>query len=362
MSTYYVDPAATGSDNGTSWANAWTTLQKAVDGTGGTQPVAGDVVLCRGSETISAQIDFDGNSGDTTSGVIRYVGVNSSGTNDGTRYVIDANSAGIVGVNMNSNRISIENIEIKNATIGVNYGTYTGKSNGHFVNIYVHDCTGSGFQAGSNTGYQNRYVKCFSESNSYGFNMGGTFIGCIAKNCTNYGFVNDFYNQFYAQYFQCAAISCGTGFRAKRDDLKYFGCIAHGNTSYGFESTYSNGNAIYSGCRATSNGTGFSLKGIELLAGCYMPDTGQDLANTTKLSGIYSDTIVAGASTNNFAGTDTDGGYVDSSTGDFNLAETASLRRLEINIDGTNKFYMSAGLIPDDKSASGGGNVIVIED
>ena len=35
MPTYYVDPAASGANDGTSWTDAWETLQRAVDGTDG---------------------------------------------------------------------------------------------------------------------------------------------------------------------------------------------------------------------------------------------------------------------------------------------------------------------------------------
>ena len=62
MSTYYVDASAAGADDGSSQSDAWTTIQRAIDGTGGTQPAAGDVVLIKAGATysVSAAIDFDG--------------------------------------------------------------------------------------------------------------------------------------------------------------------------------------------------------------------------------------------------------------------------------------------------------------
>ena len=44
MTTRYVDPTASGSNNGTSWTHAWTTMQSAYD-----TAVAGDQVYCRGT-------------------------------------------------------------------------------------------------------------------------------------------------------------------------------------------------------------------------------------------------------------------------------------------------------------------------
>jgi len=124
MTTYYVDPTATGSDDGSSQADAWTSLQRAIDGTGGTQPTAGDTVLLRhtgspNDETPSAEIDFDGNGGDTTNGYVSYIGVNSSWEEDGTRYVIDGGSLG-AGLSLavgydTVDRIFIANVEFNNA-------------------------------------------------------------------------------------------------------------------------------------------------------------------------------------------------------------------------------------------------------
>ena len=349
MATYYVDPAATGSDNGTSWADAWTTLQKAVDGTGGTQPVASDTVLCRGAETISAQIDFDGNSGNTTSGRVKFIGVNSSGVEDGTRYVINANSAGIIGIYAGSNYIELRNIEIKNATNCVNFQYYTGWNFWLLVNCYAHSST-NGFIAGANTAAQTQYVNCLaSNCSGSGFSGAGLFINCKGTSC-QFGFGNGAANQRDSHYYGCIANSNTYGFRSSLDISFYSHCVAHNNSNTGF---LNNGSAFisFTGCRATSNGVGFSLGGKELFHSCYMPSNGQSLANTTQFSGNYFEVELNAVNTNNFAGTDADGGYVDSVTGDFRIADDAALRRQEIDIDGKNKFYMSAGLIPHEAKA-----------
>jgi hypothetical protein len=80
MTTYYLDPDASGADDGTSQSDAWSTLQRAIDGTDGTQPAAGDIVQCRhgtgNDESISTVINFDGNAGSQASGFIQFIGVN----------------------------------------------------------------------------------------------------------------------------------------------------------------------------------------------------------------------------------------------------------------------------------------------
>ncbi len=86
MATYYVDPAATGANDGSSWTDAWTSLQSALDTAG-----AGDTVYCRGTQTLSANIDENINDGAT--GNRRYIiGVNGIGVEDGTRFTVDGNS------------------------------------------------------------------------------------------------------------------------------------------------------------------------------------------------------------------------------------------------------------------------------
>jgi len=119
MATYYVDPDAGGDDNGTDWTNAWTTLQRAIDGdgVGGTQPAAGDTVYCRGTETLDAACDVDGNSGTVNTGFIKYVGCNASGSVDGTRYVMDATDTYVSCLDtFSASHIWFENFQFTQAT------------------------------------------------------------------------------------------------------------------------------------------------------------------------------------------------------------------------------------------------------
>jgi hypothetical protein len=164
MTTRYVDPAASGANNGSSWINAWTNIQSAFD-----TAVAGDVVFCRGTQTISARVDIDTNQGNTTSGFIYFIGCNASGTNDGTRFTIDGNNAAIDGLYMNSD-LSYVWLE----------------------NIGVTRCGGYGFYNNSGAGTKWVMNNCAFNYNGSGLRTMGlsrsTYFRCVARNNTNYGF------------------------------------------------------------------------------------------------------------------------------------------------------------------------------
>ena len=61
----------------------------------------------------------------------------------------------------------------------------------------------------------------------------------------------------------------------------------------------------------------------------------------------------AGSNTNIEAGTDTEEGYTNVSGDDFNLRSDATLRATEIDLDGTNSYFVSAGIEPDEPVAGG---------
>lgn len=153
MSTYYVDPSATGNNDGggdggdpsdptqaANWTDAWTTLQSATD-----TAVGGDIVYCRGTETLTAPIDLDASAGTTAGGWIKYIGCNSStGAVDGSRYTLDGNSTAV-------------NCLLFYASP---YGVYL-----WFENMVFTGATGSGVAFPANVGSPTMYVNCVAHTN-----------------------------------------------------------------------------------------------------------------------------------------------------------------------------------------------------
>jgi hypothetical protein len=150
MATYYLDPAAGGGDTGVDWANAWSTIQRAKDGTNGTPPAAGDTVFCRGTETLGVAPDIDGNEGNTTNGYIKFVGTNGAGTVDGTRYELDGNGAAASCLVMLGEMIWFENFEMHSATSHGVDQTSSDADTCTFYNCSVHNNIGAGFYNDSN--------------------------------------------------------------------------------------------------------------------------------------------------------------------------------------------------------------------
>jgi len=183
MTEYYIDPTATGSNDGLTKTNAWGSVQEMIDGTGGTTPGGGDTVLCRHSnspdETLTAKIDVDNVNfyGDLTSGYARVIGVNSSWIEDGTRYEIDANSSVVNCMDFNLSTdayILLKHFLFKNATgSGVNFNT-AGTVCNVFINCAFRDNGAKGLY-----GYRNSkglYIGCL-------FNGNGDEGGYTGGNC-----------------------------------------------------------------------------------------------------------------------------------------------------------------------------------
>jgi len=213
MTTYYVDPAAGGANNGTSWTNAWTTIQTAFD-----TAVAGDIVYCRGTETLAAKIDVDTNTGAYNTGMIKFIGCNASGTVDGTRYVLDANGGSFHVVQSTTPAmIWLENIEAKNTAAGkyhgFNLGSSAACSGWVFINCCANNCGENGF---------------FGDWLRYSH-----FVRCVAYSNTSSGFaMNDNANKFL---FCCARDNTGIGFYVAGAYIcDFIGCVAHGNGDDGF--------------------------------------------------------------------------------------------------------------------------------
>jgi len=331
MTTRYVDPAAAGADDGTSWTDAWTTLQSAAD-----TAVAGDVVYCRGTETLSAAIDFDTNSGSAASGFIKFIGCNAGGSVDGTRFVLDGNSAATNCILLAAQKyIWWENLELKNATgagwdaTNANWGCCA------FVNCYSHDNSGRGFDA-------------------YFCNDGVVFIRCRAIDNGSDGFFDTYYST--TRFALCySAGNSGAGFAVEGGvaGQLFVGCVCHNNTDKGIDAE-GGINAIHCvldengadgiiqdtndylglvlGCRITGNGDAAGEYGLDVSAGRVLYGWNFLVNNNSGAANGYVDAIPddADADTNETSGTE---GYTDGANDDFNLTDSATLRSTAIELN-----------------------------
>jgi len=336
MGTYYVDPAAGGANNGSSWGDAWTSIQSAFDNC-----VAADVCYCRGTQTIAAALDIDTNSGSKAAGFIKFIGCNGAGNRDGTRFVIDCNGNAIIGLNFAGfqDLSWFENFEVKNnggsSEDGINIGA---GCDGHvFVNCSFHDFTGHGVVS---FGSFHRFIRCTSYNNDEnGFQQIGNsvFAFCSAHDNGQDGFdVN-------ANGMAVGCIAYGNseyGFDGFENTDNCIFCSADGNTLGGFrlDPTASIVYRILIGCRSTNHSAG-GAKGVDgngeplMTLGCYFEDNdGNNIQGHTVHENVSIDGTSASSNAEDQG--DTNEGYTDLTPGseDFNLRSDATLRRQGINI------------------------------
>ena len=332
---FYVDPAASGAANGTSWTDAWTTLQTAAD-----TAIAGDIVYCRGTQNITAAIDFNTSSGTYNGGYIKFIGCNASGTNNGEYFVLDGGDNDINGIyNNQKSYIWLENFKLTRCGTSGSKGGLAFNQAGYsdscvFINVWFHDNNRYGLYGAwanrfgtflcckwtSNTlaqiqvaGISNRYVGCvIKDGGAGGVNDesgGQVYVDCIFHNNTTYGLYS---------YGQITAINC----------------IFDSNGTYGLHINYIVQTTCI-GCRFT-NQIGSGDLGIYVganvssgaLVGCYLGNNA-----TPYTANRMQELPYKNVNTNTIGGTDTDaangalyGGYTDITNDDFNLKSTATLR------------------------------------
>lgn len=178
MPTYYVDPTDGGSNAGT-MVNPWQSIEHAINGTGGSPPTAGDTVLLKANgstpdETPSATATFDQASGSQSGGFIKWIGVNSSWVNDGTRYIIDGSSLAtgnpVAQMDQSVNRgyYWFENLDLRNATNESGWKSKTGSFSGNyvFVNVRFADNDFYGVYAYQANNYH--FSRCVFDGNTLG--------------------------------------------------------------------------------------------------------------------------------------------------------------------------------------------------
>lgn len=340
MTTYYADfDLGTGDNDGTSWANAWRTMAYAIAGENGTAPAAGDTVYCRGTDTLAATAT-NGINGDETNGLVKWIGVNSSGNNDGTRAVLDCATGNFGALTCNGNFNLYENFEFKNS--GNSSGRLGTGDDCVYINCSFNNNNALGFN-GTTSATRTVLIRCCAYSNgSDGF---GTQSGCSFYFCSSYdnsqsGF--DLTNATSSNLIGCLSYDNGNcGYENLAQISNLFNCVADGNTVAGIlvKSAVPNYIANVIGCRIT-NQSGAGVEGFDanteiVLYGWNFFDNNKDhIANSTLAYAVTHGGTATNVQVNEDSGGggDTLQGYTDDDPEDYNLASTATLRREPITI------------------------------
>ena len=303
-----------------SWAEALPGIQNAIDKIA---LAPGDIVYCRGTETPTAAIDCDGTTGgSSTVPRTRFIGCNSTtGAVDGTPFVLDFSTNTCSGLSFNGmGWVSIENFEIKSSLSTGSYNgivAVTASSLGlAFINCSIHGWPDNGvelYSYGSNA----TFVRCLIYDNAgIGLRVSGSAIAActIRDNAGDYG--GDFGGG-------CTCYGClfdgNSVFQARSIAFSTFvNCIFRGTGgagNSGVNNSTSRG-SLYVGCRFVNNTYGITGGKVSVLLGCYFGSN----TSGTYYDDEYLDVDPDGAgSLSTFGGSDTDDGFVDSSSGDFNL-------------------------------------------
>jgi len=344
MTTHYVDPDASGGDDGTSWADAWESIQSAFDAA-----TAGDLVYCRGTETLAASIDVDTASGDAPAGdPIRYVGCNSDGDVDGTKFVLDGDDAATCCLVIDDqDGYIIENFEFKNA-VGAN--VYMSNTDDvyywSFLNCDSHDAGHAGWYCYHTPKYMHYCL----------------WYGCRGYDNGNAGFMGAKYSTL-EHITAIGNASNGIQLMAGSQLRDY---ISHNNVGHG---VYTNGNGIVVSdgvSDGNTEGSGIHANGgITLCLRNRLTNntaTGEayglstDTAMVFDLWNFYNNnksaaTLETGLIISSFKGTatalDTDDGtegYEDRTADKFELQPGAAGRLVEVVLDANNTSRFNVGL------------------
>jgi len=334
MTTYYANfDLTTGNNTGVDATNAWKTFADVLAGSNGTAPVAGDTVLCKGTDTLGAAIDI-AISGSYANGYIKFIGVDASWNNVGgsTKAIFDANDGAydvlreVSGADFiwfenftfqNTNRAS-GNHGVDSATLYADYWVF---KNCDFTDCYA------GF---TETAYM-RWAVLFQ---------------CRAYNNANNGF-----SLRGAYLYFCRAYSNGArGISMSNADTLSFGCIAHDNatagiytygesclfcvsednTTDGIMDGYQLPGGVFLGNRSTNNGSEGFVNGHESRRSLLFYYYGDN--NDVNITGNYDDIKNIDAATVTLNGSDTNQGYVDPANDDYNLRSDATYRREKVTI------------------------------
>jgi hypothetical protein len=331
MTTYYVDPASGGSDSGT-MANPWTDIQSAMN-----TVAAGDIVYCTGTQTLASSKTLQ--TAGTAAAYVEWIGTTPAWADDGTKFIMDANSAAAFCVDAaDIDYQFFKNFEFKNATSDGVGGVST-------PDLYI---------------YQN----CdFNNNARYGVfsQRGGRNLhaaNCSFNNNSSYGSFNGL-----GSYSKCQFIGNGDYGLRLSGGLAVSNSLFHNNTNGGIY-LITNGPCI-SGCtidgetiginvanppqgivdcRITNCTTGITTTsaGASFIGNCFFYGNGTDYSTAGSVF-VDSYTRVSGDNTSD--------GYTDRASDDFTLTDGGEGTFVEVPIgdysETTNLSYQTQGITPN---------------
>jgi len=335
MTDRYSDTAGSNTSPYETWAKAATDPQTIVD-----LAVAGDFNYYRGLKTLTAAIDFDTNAGDSTDGYVKHIGCAADGSVDGTKYVLDGNTAAANCIVCAMATHWIENFEIKNAT---SHGVSVPVSavGWVYLNTLIHNNGGEGVELGAGT-------------------TDTAFILCDIYNNTSHG-LSTVYNNTRI-IFTTIHDNSGYGMSGGNycEEVLIYGSIIHNNTTYGIHDLdtscmiinsiidgegrgvwLGNSRLLLLGNRITNNTYGLELNNYLGLAGWnYFHNNitndaieGIAMHNIPYRAVLTNHRFDEGIDGTNKVDIDADDGYNDRTNDDFNLKASRELNRLAIDLE-----------------------------
>lgn len=329
MATYYMDTAGSNTAPYDTWGKAATSLQTVAD-----LVTLDGIVYCRGTQTLAATIDLDINSG-SAAGYIKFVGCNAGGTVDGTRFVLDGDSAAtncILGVN-DKDYLWFENFEFKNATAdGVDGGVQDGCV---FINCIAHNNGNWGFDLAA-FAYCN-LIRCKAYNNTQGGLLSPGILSAIVF-CCFYG-NGDSGFKGSAAYYGIKIVGCvfhdngdnDKGIETLSNDAFVFNCVFEGTNQTGetgVEIGWVEHNSLILGCRFANLATGLSSNSLAKYGWNYFHNNTADTSGAALFAIPYD-----GDADTNEIDQDADDGFNDVASDDFNLKTDRTLRRTAIDLN-----------------------------
>ncbi|MCP4607750.1 MAG: hypothetical protein GY845_03395 [Planctomycetes bacterium] len=337
MTTRYANPSGSSTSPYDTFAKGVTTPQTIID-----LAVAGDINIYGGTFTegtnFTTSLDFDTNSGDTTSGHIIHLGANSSGVVDGTKGIIDGNS---------------------NATIGFNIDT----ARHYFENFDIGYCSGDGVDMRNAAADYLIFVNCEIHNNGvYGLDCGdGGAVELVLILCNIHSNTSDgLFANNRSKFFNCViSDNSGSGIDGgtSLSNLIIVNNLIHNNTTYGIQDLdassflfnniidgeatgilFADGEGLLIGNRITNCTQGVDFATQITFAGWnYFSSNTSNFTNATLAMNLpYREGMTNRYMSGGLDGTNSSGasdGYNDRANDDFNLKSDAVNRRVEVDTE-----------------------------